>query len=104
MPELEVGELIFLIIATVPIVMSYWVVKVRKDILKYMPGYYCIYMTFLSTNLEALFLPDFFNFLEHFCLMLAGIFMLIAISSEAYTKLIKSKYGQSEQNQAVGYK
>ncbi|MFX0138875.1 MAG: hypothetical protein ACFFDN_34860 [Candidatus Hodarchaeota archaeon] len=99
MPDLEVSELIFLIIATIPFIMSYWIVKARRDILKYLPGYYCIYMTFLSTNLEALFLPDVFNFLEHFCLMLAGLFMLIAISYDFYTKLIKPKLIESNQNQ-----
>ena len=101
MPDLEVGELVFLVIATIPMVLSYWIVKARTDILKYFPSYYCIYMTFLSTNLEALFLPDFFNFLEHFCLMLAGIFILIAISYEFYNTLNKSKFVQNEQNQGL---
>ena len=91
MPELEVGELIILIIAIFPMSFTYFVVKARRDILKWVPGYVCFYMTFISTNMEALVAPDAFNFLEHFCIMLAGIFLGSAVFYEFYTKVLKEK-------------
>ena len=97
MPELEISELIILIVCTVPLAMSYWIIKARKDILKYFPSGGCLYLTFLFTNLEALILPDFFNFLEHFCLMLAGIFMFLALMYDFYTKYLKNKDIKSKQ-------
>lgn len=97
MPELEIGELIFLTIATVPIILSFWIIRARKDILKYMPVYYCIYITFFSTNIEALILPDVFNFIEHFSLMLAGIFMFSAVVYDFYTRISKQKVNQLNQ-------
>ncbi len=101
MPELETTELIILIIASFPIALSYWIVKARKDILKYLPSYYCIYISFVSTNVEALILPDFFNFIEHFSLMLAGIFMFIAIIYDLYTTVIKTKMIPTKQEQGM---
>jgi len=91
MPELEVGELIILIIAIFPMSFTYFVVKARRDILKWIPGYICFYITFISTNVEALVAPDAFNFLEHFCIMLAGIFLGSAVFYEFYTKVLKEK-------------
>jgi hypothetical protein len=91
MPELEVGEMIILIIALFPMTFSYFVVKARRDILKWIPGYFCFYLNFLFTNLEALAAPDAFNFLEHFFIMLAGICLACAAFYEFYTKILNER-------------
>ncbi len=101
MPELEVGELIILIIALFPMTFSYFVVKARKDILKWIPGFFCFYLNFLFTNLEALAAPDAFNFLEHLCLMLAGIFLGSAVFHEFYTKVINEKKNLIKQQRGL---
>ncbi|MFX1337406.1 MAG: hypothetical protein ACFFDK_02220 [Promethearchaeota archaeon] len=101
MPELEVGEMIILIIAIFPMTFSYFVVKARRDILKWLPGYFCFYLNFLCTNLEALALPDVFNFLEHFFLMLAGIFLASAVFHEFYTKVLNERKNPIKQQRGL---
>jgi hypothetical protein len=89
MPSLEINELIVLIILSIPVAFSPYLLKKRRDIMKWMPGYYCLFITFLSTNLEAFIAPDEFNFAEHFFAMMAGILMFVAAVYELYTKIIK---------------
>ena len=101
MPELEIGEMIILIIALCPMSFSYFVVKARRDILKWIPGYFCFYLNFLFTNLEALAAPDAFNFLEHFCLMLAGIFLGSAVFHEFYTKVLNERKNPIKQQRGL---
>lgn len=91
MPSLEINELMVLIILSIPVAFSPYLLKKRRDILKWFPGYYCLFITFLSTNLEAFVAPDTFNFLEHFFAMLAGVFMFLAAIYEYYSKVLKGK-------------
>ena len=91
MPSLEINELMVLIILSIPVAFSPYLLKKRKDIIKWFPGYYSLFMVFLSTNLEAIIAPDTFNFLEHFFAMLTGILMCIAALLEAYSKVLKEK-------------
>ena len=91
MPSLEINELIVLIILAIPVAFSPYLLKKRKDIIKWFPGYYSLFIVFLSTNLEAFVAPDAFNFMEHFFAMLSGIFMCVAASFEYYTKVYKAK-------------
>ena len=89
--------MIILIIALIPMSFTYFVVKVRRDILKFIPGYFCFYLNFLFTNLEALAAPDAFNFMEHFFLMLAGICLGSAVFHEFYTKVLNERKNLIEQ-------
>ena len=91
MPSLEINELVVLIILAIPVAFSPYLLKKRRDILKWFPGYYCLFMVFLSTNLEAFVAPDAFNFMEHFFAMMAGILMCVAALYEAYTKVLKGE-------------
>ncbi|MFX1569760.1 MAG: hypothetical protein ACFFCV_15490 [Promethearchaeota archaeon] len=91
MPSLEINELTVLIILAIPVAFSPYLLKKRRDIMKWFPGYYCIFITFLSTNLEAAILPDTFNFMEHFFAMMAGILFCVAAFYEYYSKVIKGK-------------
>ncbi|MHA2182194.1 MAG: hypothetical protein ACXAAH_12310 [Promethearchaeota archaeon] len=89
MPSLEINELIVVIILAIPVAFSPYLLKKRRDIMKWMPGYYALFIVFLSTNLEAFIAPDEFNFMEHFFAMMAGILMFVAAVYELYTKIIK---------------
>ncbi len=91
MPSLEINELIVLIILFIPAMFFPYLIKKRSDILKWAPGYYSLFMVFLSTNLEAFVAPDVFNFMEHFFAMLAGIFMCFAAAYEMYSKVLKGE-------------
>jgi len=89
MPSLEINELIVLIILAIPVAFSPYLLKKRRDIMKWFPGYYSLFIVFLSTNLEAFVAPDAFNFLEHFFAMMAGILFCMAALYEAYSKVLK---------------
>jgi len=89
MPSLEINELIVLIILAIPVAFSPYLLKKRRDIMKWFPGYYSLFIVFLSTNLEAFVAPDAFNFLEHFFAMIAGILFCMAALYEAYSKVLK---------------
>jgi hypothetical protein len=91
MPSLEINELTVLIILAIPVAFSPILLKRRRDIMKWFPGYYSIFITFLSTNLEAFILADTFNFMEHFFAMLAGILFCLAALYEYYSKVLKGK-------------
>ena len=91
MPSLEINELTVLIILAIPVAFSPYLLKKRKDIIKWFPGYYALFIVFLSTNLEAFVAPDTFNFMEHFFAMLSGIFMCAAAFYEYYSKVFKAK-------------
>jgi len=91
MPSLEINELTVLIILAIPVAFSPYLLKKRRDIMKWFPGYYCVFMTFLSTNLEAFAAPVTFNFMEHFFAMLAGILFCLAAMYEYYSKVLKEK-------------
>ena len=89
MPSLEINELMVLIILAIPVAFSPYLLKKRRDIMKWFPGYYCLFIVFLSTNLEAFVAPDTFNFLEHLFAMFAGILFCMAALYEAYSKVLK---------------
>lgn len=91
MPSLEINELIVLIILAIPVSFSPYLLKKRRDIMKWFPAYYSLFIVFLSTNLEAFVAPDAFNFMEHFFAMMAGILMCTACLYEYYSKVIKGK-------------
>ncbi|MFX1377267.1 MAG: hypothetical protein ACFFA0_15805 [Promethearchaeota archaeon] len=91
MPSFEINEFIVLIIISIPVAFSPYLLMKRKDIMKWAPSYYALFVTFLSTNVEAFVAPDGFNFMEHFFAMLAGIFMCLAAFYEYYSKVLKEK-------------
>ncbi|MBD3194742.1 MAG: hypothetical protein GF317_06790 [Candidatus Lokiarchaeota archaeon] len=70
------------------------VVARRKEMLKYIPGFVCIWFTFLSTNLEALVLGDLFNLMEHLFILFSALFMLLAIFIEFYSQILKQKLAE----------
>ncbi|MFX0080524.1 MAG: hypothetical protein ACFE94_02115 [Candidatus Hodarchaeota archaeon] len=91
MPTLEINELIVCIIISIPVAFSPYLLQKRRDIMKWAPGYYALFITFLSTNLEAFYAPDTFNYMEHFFAMVAGILFCLAAFYEYYTKVLKGK-------------
>jgi len=75
----EIMEFLALILLLLPFGFAYKILKRRKDLIYLLPSFLFILISFLSTNLEAFFEPDLFNFLEHLSIMLAGIVLLAGL-------------------------
>ena len=83
-PNLEVDEMIILIMTIFPLIALFGTVWKNKSVAKWIPAFFCLFMTFVCTNVEALILPDTFNFLEHFFSMMIGITLAGAAFYELY--------------------
>ena len=92
MPSLEITELILVILFPLSIITFLYIATKRKEILYYIPGLVTLFITFLSTNVEAIIEPDLFNFLEHFFILLTGILLFIGALIDLYLNLIKNRY------------
>ncbi|MFX1274599.1 MAG: hypothetical protein ACFFAT_06085 [Promethearchaeota archaeon] len=84
--------MIILIMTIFPLMALLGTVWKNKTVAKWIPGFFCLFMTFVCTNAEALILPDTFNFFEHFFSMMIGITMAGAAILELYNIFNKSKY------------
>lgn len=91
MPSLEINEILVLIIISMGLLMYISPALKYKSLLKWLPGFIAIWITFLSTNLEALTMPDTFNFMEHTFALLAGVFMCGASVIEFYRYVLNKK-------------
>jgi len=91
MPSLEINEILVLIIISMGLLMYISPALKYKSLLKWLPGFVAIWITFLSTNLEALTMPDMFNFMEHTFALLAGVFMCGASVLEFYQYVLNKK-------------
>jgi len=91
MPSIEVIEVLNLIMTSIAIVIfSIAVVKVRT-LAKYLPAFITLWIAFLSTNVEALVSPDFFNFMEHSMIMVTGLLMVAAVFYDFFNAFLKQK-------------
>ena len=91
MLEIEIIELLNLIMMSIALglfVIS--VIKVKK-LMKYIPGAITLWIVFLATNLEALFLPELFNFIEHSFFLLTAFLIFIAVFTDFSNMVIKNK-------------
>ncbi|MBA7658507.1 hypothetical protein ES703_66463 [subsurface metagenome] len=79
MPDLEVLEIVALLVLLIPFSFEYYIIKRRRDMLPLLPGATFLVLSYLCTNLEAVFAPEIFDFMEHFFIMLAGISFFIGM-------------------------
>ena len=94
MADLELGEIIVFIMLCIPLFASLMVVRKRKEFAKWIPGFFCLFMMFLCTNVEAIILGDVFNFFEHFFAMMAGLTFCAAAVLDLYKSAIKTEEKQ----------
>jgi uncharacterized membrane protein YadS len=78
MPELAIDEIIILIMTIFPLISLLGAVWKNRSVAKWIPGFVCLFLSFVCTNAEALAAPEAFNFFEHFFSMMMGITMAIA--------------------------
>ena len=67
MTEFETIELIAMIVMFAPSIIIFLFFKKRKDLLRLTLGASFVSFSFVFSNLEALFLSEIFNLLEHLC-------------------------------------
>jgi len=89
MPSLEITELILLIMFPAAIVYLIFAATKRKDVLYYIPGFIALYITFISTNVEAFIAPDLFNLFEHLFILITGILLSLGALLDAYFNYIR---------------
>jgi len=88
-PSLEIDEIIILIMTIFPLIALLGTVWKNRSVAKWIPGFFCLFMTFVCTNAEAVAFPEAFNFLEHFFSMMIGITLALAAFVELYNSYNK---------------
>ncbi|MFX1500108.1 MAG: hypothetical protein ACFFDH_03990 [Promethearchaeota archaeon] len=96
MPSFELFEFLIFLIFIAGMFNIPYMSKHRKDIMKYAPGIMFLLLSVIFTNVEAFILPELFNFFEHFCILLSGVSMAIAMFFEAFKGKIKITLTRSE--------
>ncbi|MBN1801806.1 MAG: hypothetical protein JW891_09890 [Candidatus Lokiarchaeota archaeon] len=91
MPELEVTELILVTLFPLALLGFSYGARKRKELAYYIPGLLALFITFISTNIEAVAAPEFFNFLEHFCIFLSAILLFFGALLNLYSNRGKTK-------------
>ncbi|MGQ4876200.1 MAG: hypothetical protein ACP6IY_19200 [Promethearchaeia archaeon] len=91
MPIIELNEVLNLIVMSIALGIFCLVIIKLKSFIKYLPGFITLWIAFISTNLEALFFPEMFNFIEHISILLTGILIFFAIFSDYINKYLKVK-------------
>jgi len=89
MPSLEITELILVSLFPLSIVAFIYAATKRKDVIYYIPGFISLLITFISTNVEAIFAPDLFNLFEHSFILITGILLLVGALLDLYTNYLR---------------
>ena len=88
MPLIETTKLIAMVITIIALLNFPFIIKKRKDFLKFIPGLTLHIMSFIFSGLNDLFELPLLDFLEILSLLIGSILISIAIMIEI--KLIKS--------------
>ncbi len=79
MPTFEILEFIALIIILIPLSFTYYILKKRRDLFPLLPGACFLILSYIFTNLEAVAVPEFFNFMEHFSTLIGGVLFFLGV-------------------------
>ncbi|MHA1212881.1 MAG: hypothetical protein ACTSSH_10510 [Candidatus Heimdallarchaeota archaeon] len=94
MPSLEITELILVLLFPLSIIAFIYAATKRKDVIYYIPGFISLFITFLSTNMEAIVFPDLFNLLEHSFILVTGILLFLGALFDTFFNHIRKKTKQ----------
>ena len=92
MAHLELVETIASIIAVFALINFPFIVKRRKDFVKYLPGIFFLVITFLGESIEEIFLYDVFAIIENISLILGASLLIVAALMDLNVISIKIKY------------
>ncbi|MFX1257086.1 MAG: hypothetical protein ACFFAN_04460 [Promethearchaeota archaeon] len=78
MEEIDLIEFSAMIIALIAIVNIPFIIKRRKDFIKYVPGIVSLILFFIAGNLDDFFKYEVFDIIENACILLGAILLLMA--------------------------
>ena len=96
MSHIEFVEYIAMIIAIVSLINFPFIVKRRRDFIKFLPGLFFLVLGFIAENIEEVFLHNFFAFLEQIFILSGAILLVLAVIMEL--KMILPKNQESHSN------
>ncbi len=91
MSELELVEFNAMIIGIVALINFPFIVRRRKDFIKYLPGIFFIILGFIAENLEEVVLHNFFAILEQIFILSGAILLVLALIIELKMNLLKNQ-------------
>ncbi|KKK41610.1 hypothetical protein LCGC14_0704380 [marine sediment metagenome] len=92
MEHIDLVELIASIIALIALINFPFIVKRRKDFVKYLPGIFFLAITFVAETIEEIFLHDLFEIIESSSLLLGAILLILAALMELDVISIKINF------------
>lgn len=96
MGHVEFAEFIAMIIAIISLINFPFIVKKRRDFIKFLPGLFFFVLGFIAENLEEVVLHHFFAILEQIFVLSGAILLVLAALMEL--KLISPKNKESHSN------
>ena len=102
MPSLEIIEIILVTLFPLSIIAFVYAATKRKDVVYYIPGFIALFITFISTNVEALIEPDLFNLFEHSFILITGILLFLGALVDGYFNFIRKKKNISVPRKTIG--
>lgn len=99
MPAIELVEFIAMIIGIVAFMNFPFIVKRRRDFIKYLPGIFFIVLALIAENIEEIFLHDLFAIIENISILSGAILLLLAVLMELKTVILKNRDLQSTQKE-----
>ena len=91
MVELEFVEFDAMIIALIALITFPFIVKRRKDFVKYLPGIFFLVFAFVAENIEEIYSSDLFAIIESVLLLLGATLLIFAALMELDIIFIKKK-------------
>jgi hypothetical protein len=92
MAGLELVEFNAMIIAIIALINFPFIVKRRKDFIKYLPGILLLVLAFIAENIEEIYVHDLSAILENVFLLSGAILLIMAILMELDIIFIKIKH------------
>ena len=92
MVNLELVETLASVIAVIALINFPFIIKRRKDFVKYLPGIFFLVITFVGETIEEIFLYEIFAIIENISLILGAILLIVAALMDLNVISIKIKY------------
>ena len=92
MAHLELIKFIAMIIALIALINFPFIVKRRKDFVKYLPGIFFLIITFVAEGFEEIFFHELFAIIENVSLLIGVILLIFAALMELDVISIEIKH------------
>jgi len=82
MDHIEFVELIAMIIAIISLINFPFIIKRRRDFIKYLPGIFFLILVFVFENIEEIFLHEISAIIENIFLIIGATLLVTAVFIE----------------------